>query len=108
MDIYLDHEKNESNSKIAIVALLISFCSGLGLWFYKAPVENNTLTFWVGAVLIGLPSWAGLESFGSLVFSAQWVNKISKTLRILIGVIWALIGLSITGVLVIALSTLMQ
>lgn len=108
MDLYLNDEKNESNSKMAILALFLSFLSGLGLWVYKAPVENNTLTFWVGAALIGLPSWAGLESFGSLLFSAQWVKETSTTLRIIIGVIWVLIGLSIAGTLIFSLSTLVQ
>ncbi len=50
------------------------------------PAVPKSLLGWVALFLVGLPSWFALEWVGSTVLGAQFFARLSRPMRILLGV----------------------
>ncbi|MBU6954024.1 hypothetical protein [Hahella sp. HN01] len=88
-----------------VLCLVMSFLTGLGLWLVNGPVEYPSMTFWIGAVLMGLPLLGAIEA-SHWMYDRKFVSKLPGSLRILYGVIIGLAELLILGVIVFFLSSL--
>ncbi|WP_083769766.1 hypothetical protein [Hahella chejuensis] len=88
-----------------VVCFVLSFLTGLGLWLAKGPVEYPSMTFWIGAALMGLPLLGAIET-SHWIYDRKFVSKLPGSLRILYGVIIGLAELLILGGIVFLLSSL--
>ncbi|WP_145924327.1 hypothetical protein [Microbulbifer aggregans] len=93
-------------SKAAITVLVAMFIAGLLLWLLLAPVEKGSVVFWSGVVLMAIPGYVAGESLGSLGLGADFVKKLSKSLRIIFGFSWVLICLLIFSAVLAFLSSM--
>lgn len=97
----------EIKIKIFVVgALVFSFIIGLCLWVFYSPIVMWSMIFWIGLVTMGIPIYIALESFGELGLSRQFVKRLPRSIRIIYGVIWVLIGMVIFLLIVAILSEL--
>lgn len=82
------------------------FVAGLSLWLLLYPVVSGSIIFWLGAVLMAIPSYVAAESLGSLGLGANFVKKLPQYARIIFGVLWVVICLLIISVVLGFLSSM--
>jgi len=100
-------EERLSRSIKSLVLLILSFVIGFALWFYFYPVVTNSVVFWVGAVLMGCPIYCAGEGLGSFGLNLKLLNSWPKSLRILFGVIWVLVCMTIFIIIIGALVSML-
>ena len=108
MEHQLTFNKETKNSKTEIVILSGIFITGFLLWLYLSPIVMGSFVFWFGAVVMAIPGYVALESFGAFGLNAKFVKNIPRFVRILFGVFWALICLLFFSFILILLSSLLS
>lgn len=89
-----------------MAVLLTAFVAGLGLWLLFSPVVSGSLVFWFGCILMAIPGYVAIESYGTFGLSGEWVKKLPSFFRVLFGVGWLLVGLAIMALVILYLSSL--
>jgi hypothetical protein len=87
-----------NNSKSTILILVAMFTTGFSGWLFLSPVIFGSAIFWIGAVLMGIPSYVAGENLGSFGLDSRFANKLSSSARIMFGVFWILFCLLVYGV----------
>ena len=98
--------EEEHNSKIVILVFSLMFFLGLALWVVFTPVIYGSVIFWLGAILMGVPGYLAGEGLGSFGLGSNFIKNISRTGRIIFGVIWVLFCVSIYSLVLGGLSVL--
>ncbi len=75
-----------NNSKSTIFILVIMFTTGFSGWLFLSPVIFGSAIFWIGAVLMGIPSYVVGENLGLFGLDSQFANRLSSSARIMVGV----------------------
>lgn len=98
--------QDRTRSGLAWVILTIMFVGGFVLWVVFNPVAYGSVVFWIGALLMGLPSYCFTEFLGGWGFERRFLKTLPRSARIMFGVIWALIFLIIISLVFIFVSSL--
>ena len=104
----LTFNKETKSSRAAIAILSGMFIGGFILWFYLSPIEKGSVVYWLGFVLMAIPGYVALESFGAFGLNAKFVKNLPRFVRIVFGVFWVLICLLIFSLALILLSSLLS
>jgi len=89
------------------VYLVLSFIIGFILWVCFYPVNAYSTIFWLGATVMGFPIYVAVEGLGALGLNAKWVKILPRFLRIIFGVFWVLVCISIIGLAIGLLSSML-
>ena len=100
-------EKKSTWSIKALFLSIFSFVIGFALWVYFFPVVSYSVIFWVGAVLMGCPVYCAGEALGSFGLELKFLNSWPKSLRILFGVIWVLVCMTIFIIIIGVLASML-
>ena len=103
--IFRDERKH---TKIAVLMLIAMFVGGFSIWFVSYPVVYASIAFWIGAVLMAIPGYAAMESFGSLGLGSNFSKRWSRASRIAFGVLWMLVCLVVFGLALSLLSSMVE
>lgn len=98
------YSEGSKNSKIVVIILVAMFTAGFLLWLLLRPIENGSIVFCSGVVLMAIPGYVAVESLGSLRLGANFVKSLAKPIRIIWGVFWVLVCLLIISLVIAFLS----